>query len=293
MSRVVWIQDLPIEVGGGAQNTDLSHVNFGRSLGYQILVVLPQTVTGFQWLPDDIVIVSNASAFKQDFFKDLIDKGHSLIFFLHDYWFHCSFRLFYPMQRKCKSCPNKPIWLLILQASKLIIWLSPLHRGAWLYAYPELKTHPYALVPSPIDPKQFYDMKQPREGVVSAAGLWPFKGRANVITWAKENPETPVDIYGGNPDNLQLPPNCKYIGDMPHSQMNEVFNKYKAHLWLPSTPQPFGRIVGESYLAGCDQITNRNVGAASYPWFKSREQVAKHCGNSSKLFWSKIKEVTC
>jgi len=48
--------------------------------------------------------------------------------------------------------------------------------------------------------------------------------------------------------------------------------------------------VAEAYLAGCEIIGNKLIGALSHSWFKSRKEVEEHCGNSSKLFWEKIEE---
>jgi len=291
--RFTWIQDLDFLVeGGGAQNTDKAHFIEGLKRGYDMSIFTPQVNPNGLLEDNSPVIISNMMAgFQLDIFQNLIQKNKPCVWFMHDYQPLCKYRLFYPMLEKCKSCYRREMWLPIFLKAKLLIWLSPLHRESWLWACPELEQKPYAIVPSPIDFSQFYDMKLPREGVICVTSLFPFKGRKNVLQWAQEHPDKAITCIGGNPEPGPLPSNCHDIGPVPLGKMNEMYNKHKVFLHLPGTPQPFDRTVPEAYLAGCEIIGNKLVGALSYNWFRSREEVAKHCGNSSKLFWEKIEEV--
>jgi len=239
------------------------------------------------------IIISNVSQFSRpEIFQRLLEKKKPCIWFFHDYWPIAKYRLHYPMLEKCKTCYRRDLWLSVLLEAKLLIWLSPLHRESWLFTCPELRDRPYAIVPSPIDSKVFYDMKLPRKGVICVSSLFPFKGRDNVLQWAKGHPEIQVEIMSGNPlPDEPLPPNCKDIGGQPFHLLNEIFNKHEIFLHLPGTPQPFDRAVAEAYLAGCDIIGNKLIGALSYDWFTSREEVANHCGSASTLFWEKVEEV--
>jgi len=287
---ILWQVYHPLQAEGGAQVTDKAHILYGQEQGYHIEVVTPDRVNSFLMLEDDVVIASNITAdtFPPPLFQNLISRGIKYVFFPHDYAPICKHRLFFPMRPECHSCAQREAWLPILLHSALIIWLSPLHRQGWLFLCPEIRQHPYALIPSPIDPEKFYDMGRPRKDIISAAGLWPFKGRGNLIAWAKEHPEEQVDVCGGIQEDILLPSNVKYIGDFPHAQMNEIFNNYERSLFLPNTPQPFNRFVAESYLSGCKLMGNRLIGCLSYPWFKSREEVARYCSQSPVMFWRAV-----
>lgn len=287
--RVAWVQDLNIfSVGGGAQLTDQAHFNEGVRRGYQMSLMLPDSDPELPY-HCDFIIASNCVNFKVDYLHDLVKRGKKIIWFFHDYF--CRWRLFYPMLDKCKRCYLKPRWLPILTQSPLLIWLSPLHRDSWLWSYPELADMPYALIPSAIDTTQFFNMHMTRKGIICNSGLCLFKGRRRVLEWARGHPETHITFIGGNdlPEE-PLPPNCSYIGGFSHLKMNDVFNQFEALLHLPATPQPFERAFVEAYLAGCKLIANSLVGALSYDWFTSREEVAKHVAKAPKDFWDSIEK---
>ena len=290
--RFTWVQDLDFIIeGGGAQNTDKAHFIEGLKRGYDMSIFTPQVNPNSLLEDNSPVVISNMMAgFNLGIFQSLVQRNRPCIWAFHDYQPLCKYRLFYPMLEKCKSCYRREMWLPIFLKAKLLIWLSPLHRESWLWACPELEQRPYAIVPSPIDPSQFYDMKLSREGVICVISLFPFKGRKNVLQWVEEHPDQVLTCIGGNPELEPLPPNCRDVGQVPFGKMNEMYNKHKVFLHLPGTPQPFDRSVAEAYLAGCEIVSNKLVGALSYSWFKSREEVAEHCGNSSKLFWEKIEE---
>ena len=285
--RVAYIQDLDVfSQEGGAQQTDRTHFKEGIKRGHDIEMLVP----GKQLSRGDVAIVSNAVSFPLEFFNTL----GTYIWFAHDYFPICKYRLFYPMAQECGSCYLKERWLPILLKSKMVIWLSPLHRDSWLSLYPELKDIPYHLSPSPVDPGLFNDLRSsvfPRKGILSVESLAPFKGRDYVVKWAAEHPEEHITFIGGADYNLPLPENCEVVGYVPNSMMNEVYNRHEAFLHLPQSPSPFDRTCAEAYLAGCRIIGNDLIGALSYPWFKSREEVADHLRRSPTELWEAIEEV--
>jgi len=290
--RLIWVQDMDFMVlGGGAQLTDRAHYLEGVRRGHDIKIILPESISELEYSVEG-VIISNASMFPVEVFQRYLDSGIPMIIFSHDYVPICKYRLFYPMQDGCKSCYLGERWLPILSEASLLIWLSPLHRESWMWLYPELAGVPYHLAPSPVDPTLFYNMEREREGVVAVESLAPFKGRDHVLRWAEGHPEVEVTFVGGGsyPEG-SLPPNCKSIGYVPYSEMNKLYNQHEALLHLPQSPSPFDRTVAEAYMAGCKVIGNSLVGALSYPWFKSRQEVAEHCRSSSREFWEAIENV--
>lgn len=281
--KIAWVQDLsPWTELGGAQLTDKAHIIAGIKRGHDIEIILPGTVSAFQeWA--DLIIVSNATMFPIAMFQNFTKP---YVFFVHDYWPLCKLRLYYPMLDKCRVCYPSLDWRAIFEKSKLIVWLSPLHRESWLFTFSELEKHEYALVPSPVSPDDFYDMKLERKGAIAVHSGVDFKGKERFVEWCVEHPDVPVTLVGPG-DNL--PPNVTRIEHVLYTKINELYNRHEYFVHLPMNPMPFDRTVAEAYLAGCKIIANKNVGALSWEQFyQSREHVERLLRASSAMFWDKI-----
>jgi len=292
--KLVWAQDFDfLTHGGGAQLTDRAHFLEGVRRGHDLSIWSPSSGMNLMDIKDEVVLASNPAFLSADVFKNMLDRGISYVWFLHDYLPLCKYRLFYPMRDSCKSCYLKDRWLPILLQAKLIIWLSPLHRESWLWLCPELEGVPYHLAPSPVEVRRFYSVGIERRGVVAVESLHPFKGRSHILKWAEEHSDVEVFFIGGNPTPHDfLPPNCRDIGVVPYEQMNEAYNHHEALLHLPQSPSPFDRTVVEAYLAGCRIIGNELIGALSWPAFREgREAVATMCRESPKKFWEAVEGV--
>lgn len=290
--KVIFYQDLDfVSIAGGAELTDRAHFIAGIRRGHDITLVTPSTPDpDIAFAPADLVIVSNASMFQPAVFQRLQELGRHYVMFLHDYWFRCQYRLFYPMVPRCMQCHYREQWLPALLGARFIIWLSPLHRESWLKMTPELTDKPYALVPSPVSSKEFFDMGLPRKGVIAVNSMLAFKGRKNIIRWIEEHPDQQVTLVGAddNPGDL-LPPNAHRVARVPQHELNDVYNRHEAFLHLPNSPMPFDRTCAEAYLAGCHVIGNELVGALSWPFFKEgREAVAEALADAPNQFWKVV-----
>lgn len=235
---------------------------------------------------DDILILSNIQSFGPERF---LDKPNKIITFNHDYW--CRYRLFYPRLERClNSCAYKEPWERLYKKAKLNFFLSPLHYQMHEEVFHD-SIEPHALVPSPVDPDKFCDMKKERKkDVLTVNTALPFKGRDNMIRWAKDNPDRKITVVGARSD-VPLPSNCEYIGAVPYAKMPELYNEHRFYLELPSTCQPFNRTICEAYLSGCSLIMNDLLGFVSWGW-KSRDEVREKVGrNASKRFWKIIEKV--
>lgn len=289
--KFIWLQDFNIMTqGGGAQMTDQAHFLEGVKRGHEMTLWTVETGILDGDFPGSTVIASNPTFCNPDVFAHFQNRGIPFIYFFHDYWPLCKIRLFYPMLEKCRTtCYMKDRWLETLRRARMLVWLSPLHREAWLWACPELADVPYVMAPSPVDPEKFYPLKLERKGVIAVESLLEFKGRDRVLDWVKEHPDTPVTFIGGNDKpHERLPENCTYYDFVPQHQLNELYNKHTALLHLPMNPMPYDRTVAEAYLAGCEIIGNDLIGALSWGWFKDRQQVAVMSKQSSGNFWDQI-----
>lgn len=289
--KLVWVQDLdPMVMSGGAELNDRAMINTGIRRGHSIQIVVPG-LNDYDIGSPDLVLFSNATKVGTQLYDELIKRDVPYAFFVHDYGPQlCRFRLLYPMEERCRNlCYLRERWLPYLQAAKTIVWLSPLHRWAWLWAYPQLSSHRHAMVPSAIDTSLFFDKKQPREGVLAVNSHELYKGWLNVKAWAEEHPEIPVTLVGTDRVPDGGPSNIKAVGAKPYGEMNDWYNKAEMFLHLPDRAGPYDRTCAEAYLAGCRVIGNKNVGAMSWPWFKKgRHEVARQLNMAPKRFWKEI-----
>lgn len=290
--KVAFYQDLNIfAVGGGAQLSDQSVFMEGIKRGHDVKLVLPETFNAIDTSKFDLAIISNAVRFSREQLQKITQIPY--VMYIHDYFPLCRYRLFFPAVDRCKKCVNKEFATDLLTRSALNIFLSPAHKNLWAKIIPEVKQHPSYLHPSPIDVEMFKPLDVPRKvnSVIGVNVLLPFKGSANIIDYAEKHPEMSFTFVGGMEGNIQLPPNCKFIGPMPYEKLPELYSQSEYCIHLPSSVDPFCRVVAEAYLSGSKLIVNKNVGATSYKWFKSREQVKKHVSESPKRFWREIEKV--
>lgn len=121
----------------------------------------------------------------------------------------------------------------------------------------------YHLIPPPVDLERFRPpLNTKREGTVSVA-TWqgPGKGAAEVEKFAREH--GPVIAFGTG-SFYPAGPNVEFRGPVPYAQLPELLWQFETFVFLPTTLEPFGRVVAEAHAAGCDVWTNRNVGAMEW-----------------------------
>lgn len=203
---------------------------------------------------------------------------------------NCKHRLFYPMADKCKGCYLRERWLPFLTNARLRIFLSPLHRRAWEFAFPELRGLKNVNSPPPVDPAVFYDRGGPRSGAIAVNAHLPFKGRDLFLAWAKAHPDVPITLVGAEADPT-FPANVHALGPVPYEAMAELYNQHTTFLHLASHAMPYDRTCAEAYLSGCAIHSNGLVGALSWPFFKQgRAAVARASARAPAQFWRAVEE---
>ena len=292
--RIAFIQDRdPMVDMGGAELTDKTHILAGIRRGHDIQIVIPALNLQELEQPWDLAIMSNSMSLGPEAYEHLAERGVPYVLFMHDYGPQlCKWRLLYSMEDRCRDlCYLRERWLPWLQRAALIIWLSPLHREAWLFAYPQLREHPFTLVPSPVNPDLFYDLHLVRKGVVAVNSSVSYKGAEHVERWAQEHPDSPITLVGGNPENRTLPANVTLQGQVAYHNMNEIYNRHEMFLHLAANVMPFDRVCAEAALAGCRLILNQNVGAGSWPFMhQGRDAIVRALRAAPGQFWAAIEE---
>lgn len=263
--KVGWIADhfYPKFIGG-AEITDHILIRTGRELGHEV----DELGRDSEYWRYDLLVVSNVHTFPKEAVFNLVSED--FVFFLHDPTTHD----FYP---------------LLLERSRLNIFLSPLHRS-W---YEErFRIGNSALIPSPIDVDR-YCAGEKRKNYCAYLGLIAkHKGHLNVVEYALSHPELEFHLFGklDEDEHVYDLPNLFYEGEVETGRTREILAEAEYYIHLPEWVEAFGRAVVEAYLSGCKLITNGNVGCMSYPWWGDPEKVREEVANSRYVFWREIDE---
>jgi hypothetical protein len=292
--RIAWLTDYnPMEASAaGGALSDRACIVEGIKRGYKFEVVNKDTLRTVGIANFDLMVISNAHFFN---LNELYQASRLIpyVFYSHDYFSLCQFKLFYPMEEKCKSCKSLPFTRQLLLNSALNIFLSPLHLEAWSYAIPELKDHPYHLHVSPVDVELFKPVegvKRISNSVLGVNSLVRFKGASKVLEYVRGHPELVFTFIGAKDEDIVLPSNAHFLGYVANSTMPELYSQAEYFLHLPQNASPCERTAIEAKLCGVPKlILNENVGVTSYPEFNLPiERFRDWIKNSPKRFWDKI-----
>lgn len=294
--NITWIEDYNFLAipAGGAEMSDRAAYLYGLQKGHNLQLLNPESTQMLSMDKSDLLVISNAARF--DF--NWILRAASLkpyILYLHDYFPICKYRLFYPMLEKCKKCKNLEFTKPFVLKSALNVFLSPLHLDAWSFCIPEVKDHPYIIHPSPVDVDLFKPVpgvqRNPRAGIVINPA--EFKGFNNIIKYCETHRDITFTFVGGLPENARLSPNCAYTGRVPNERMPGMLAQASYYVELPDTPQPYNRTCLEARLMEVPHlILNDNIGALSYPWFRSdTETIRKEIREAVPKWWERVEAV--
>lgn len=253
---------------GGAEMTDATMIREGEKK-HTIIKITPKNN-----IPKaDLYIFSNISKFKEEKILEAIAwkapyKTPHINYF-HDY-----------EMALMEAHPE------IIGNAELNIFLSPLHKDTMM-KYVNCVIPKNLCIPSPVSPKQFYDMKQQRNEHLYAGHCLPHKGTVALEKWLEEDKERTLYHYGNGKINHPRAMNYK---TEPYKKMNELYNTFKHFVFFPQWNEPFGRTVAEAYLTGCKMNVDVNkIGFYSYDWdYSNKKQIAKYLENAPKMFWMAV-----
>lgn len=301
MNNVLFVQDYNFlnQDGGGAEISDSLIFTYGVSeLKYDIDLMTPQNIFTENIESYDITIISNATGFPQKTLLEIMEKSKKVIFYDHDQWSHCKWRLFYPQIERCRTtCPVLPFSKKFYEHVDGIVWLSPIHRKSTLFALPELESKQHLLMPSPIITEPFtreYPDIERIPNTVIANNVVAFKGEENALDFCRRHREMKFTFIGAEGElSREFPSNVSFIGKVPHNTVAKLMHAHECVMELPDTIQPFERFIAEGMLAGCQPIINDNVGVMSYEWiYDDIEKTAVDCSRleqevtvAPKKFW--------
>lgn len=246
--RVGWLAD-----GGHIGGAELSQAEF--------LAAAPEDVEVVSCPPGEVVpdldryVIHNCVSYNPE---DLEPTGDApLIRYLHDRW------------------PAGDSWLRdeLLERAQLV-FTSPLHRDRFPWPYHGKRL----LCPIAIDLKPFRAAQNGhRKGAVCIGRMAYGKGTELLSAYSE-----PVDVYSSVP--LRSEGALHFKGALQPNEVPSVLASYERFVFLPTALEPFGRAVVEAWAAGCEVITNRNVGATY--WIEDEPEALE---NASERFWDIVR----
>lgn len=260
--KIGWAHDYALaDRFGGAQLTNETMIEHAPPWA-QVVRCYPGRV-----VKADFYILNNCKFFAE--FELVAMMSRPFAKFEHDHW-------------DCPQAWQKPYIRRALEGARGWVFLSPLHAES----FQEKHGTPaeYTIVPSPVDPSDFYPDKRKR-GIVWLGEYASHKGVREAVAWAEDH-KTVVSFFGWGHE----PPRGPWVidgGQLPYPLIPATLGEAQALLFLPVWPEAFGRVVAEAIFSGCEIIGNENIGALS--WGLDREGLAAACYDAPSRFWNAIK----
>lgn len=278
--NIIWLADFTAKGHqGGAQQTNKEMVDYGRKKGHKIEYMTPLEYSAKKLSKADLVILNNQTLFSPHQITWII-ANKIYMRYEHDY----------DAVEAIKDFPS--LYLL----SRLNIFLSPQHLKETERILGKNVPNAKVIAP-PVDSKKFKVTRKRRvkNSVFWCGNLVPQKGMNNVLRYLEKNPKKKLFVAGIMPqmrmvaDKFLAAKNVKFLGEIKHSKIAEVYNRYESFIHLPNWKEPFGRATAEAYLCGCNLIVNDRSGALSFDWDWSDYEDIKEKVNTQSEFWETVR----
>lgn len=280
--RVLFISDFTLEHSiGGAQVSNKLIIDKGRELGLNIKEHhYESSITDF-FSSYDLVINSNLALISH-----ISPEKMSLIAKFPNY-----VRLEHDSCNYLSSEGREDLF----KNSKSNFFLSRYHYQFFTEMYGNYFKN-VEIVYDPIDTSIFKKSQDEKiYDVVYCGYLHELKGVHNLISFAKQNPNRKVSIFGwGDRDYTPLfdkVENIEFLGHKPHEEMAKIFQQSKALFHYPIVNEPFCRMVAEALLCGVEEVIGDKERIGAYLEFQEvgYDNFKNGCENAAENFWSKIK----
>lgn len=175
-------------------------------------------------------------------------------------------------------------WNIECEGVTAVIHQSPMHASA--YRRPSITQH---IIPPPILPTEFAD---PIEAPRSRGTVWLGKATGHegfdiAIRWA-ETVKSQTDFFGFHiPNPAPSGVISRFYGPVEHAQVLNLLRQYHRMVYFPREAIPFGRMIAEALMVGCELLVSGQLGIESYD--QPIEVTIKDCENSPAKFWETIR----
>jgi glycosyltransferase involved in cell wall biosynthesis len=261
MVKIGWLADNPGFIGGTEVSSSilLSHIPEDFEVVYCPPNKRPPKV--------DIYVVQNCTQYDQRWIEELILKP--VVKSVRDPYFG----------------GDAVLRNWFLKCADLLIFNSPLQFEEFHY---QVRAK-HVFIPPPVEVDKFKACALPKEqrhGNLFVGRVGPTKGAHLAIDWALCNNQ-PLDLVGYVEMNYgRLPKSINFLGNVDYEHMPEIMGKYERLVFFPQWIESFGRVVAEAWAAGCDLLTNENIGAL---WWIEHNPGAIQ--NGAALYWEAVRGV--
>lgn len=278
--RVIFVHDFAVQQWlGGAQLEVEWMMEIGRRMGHECLLMTPEKYDRKEISSADLIILNNIMRFSNQEIN-WITREKRYIRWEHDYSF--------------TQLGRRELFINIFRNSLCNIFLSPLHFEEHQKNIP-LEESDNLVMPSPMNTDLFTDLNLERDiDFLYVGRLSPPKGVGSVLLNAMVNPNKKFCFVGSGPMDkvIEEVVNCKLLGEIPNQKMAEVYSRAKFLIHLPMWMEPFGQVVVQAKLCNCSLIINQNVGALSFDWFFSENDILRAILRDTPFkVWEKIREI--
>lgn len=279
--KILFISDFNINQNpGGAQVSNESIINYGRSLGHEIVLFDHQSSPIELISRFDVVISSNLEvmSMQRSFVFDFIFNHDNHVRLEHD---SCSYL-------------NDNLRKKLFCHSKKNFFLSEFHLEFFKKKYGSYFSNT-EIVYDPIDlPEIINSSKNKKYDITYAGFLHELKGSNNLYEFAKSNPNREINIFGWSHnksiiDKLSSLNNVIFHGKKTSSEIFEIYLESEYIYHSPIVNEPFCRMVAEALLCGCKFIGDKSkIGSLQEFERVGYEAFKESCQNASNKFWKII-----
>lgn len=215
----------------------------------------------------ETVVVGNCVQFNAGLIPNLIDKR--VVRYHHDLARH-----------------EDPVLRSWLDENAEHVFTSPIHRERYGVAWDHGETDPH-IIPPAIDYSRFRPNRETRrqgkrQGIVAVAS-WQNPGKGGLlVSETLRQQGLKADCYGPGP-YFPRGPHITHCGELDQAALPSVLWRYEQFVFLPMDVEPFGRCVAEAWAAGCEILTNDNVGAKW--WIENEPEKLETAGED---FWKVV-----
>ena len=281
--KILWLADFDLhQAAGGAQRSDKILIDYGKSLGFNILKVNRDTFGAHINIHDfDILISSNVEV--------LLHLNPWLLNEISKHKYHI--RIEHDSNAYLTNDKRK----ILFGNCKKTFFLTDFHLKYFIEEYGHI-FHNVEIVTDPIETDKFYNFNQTRENAILYAGyMHPLKGSYEFFDYVLQNPDIKFVVAGwSNYPTLDFLcktiPNVQYLGIIQYEQMPQIYNKYSSFFYNPNLKEPFCRSFAEALLCGCKIICGKlqNIGAYHDFVKLGKEKFIENCNTAHIQFWNKI-----
>lgn len=297
MKKIAFLHDQDMSFIGGAEYSNLQIINAGISLGYDIEI---DDLSDFEKTKAliktaDVTILNNLvkCEYEFDLIDFLLENSFAYVKWEHDYGL-CEKRSLYCLNssrvKNCCTTHRYKQYRNLFAKAILNVFQSPMHLEKHQHMYGDAIQNTYIL-PPPIQVSKIQDSPEKEKDLVLFLGNLNFvKGGNQLVTFAEENPQYNIQVFGENRLKRRvLPSNISLQEKVPNEEVLKELGKAEYFFFQPQWFEPSGRVAAEAFLSGCKFISNNNVGLFSYDFYpENREEAKRQMEASPNIFWDKV-----